>query len=140
NLEQEQTSADEDPWNFWVFSIQANGSFDGEKNYSSRDIRGGLSASHVTDKLKIDFSADASHETNRFGEGTDEFQFTNKSYDFDNTTVWSLSPRLSAGGSVSIEQSDFQNYRLNISFAPAIEYNFYPYVQAPNQTLTLMYK
>lgn len=140
DLQDELKIPEKDPWNFWVFSIEAEGSFEGEKNYSSRNIEGGFSASHVTDKLKVDFRADANHETNRYGEGADEFQFTNKSYDFDNTTVWSLSPRLSAGGSVSMEQSDYQNYKLAFSLTPAIEYNFFPYKESTNRSLTLMYR
>lgn len=135
-----QAIPEKDPWNFWVMSIEARGSFAGENNYSSKNLRAGVSASHVTDKMKVYIGADINRVTNRFGQGTDEFSFTNKNNDFDNTTVWSLGPKLSAGFSLSVEQSDFRNFKLYSFLTPAIEYSFYPYTQAQNQSITLMYR
>ncbi|WP_242927356.1 hypothetical protein [Pontibacter vulgaris] len=134
------TKPGEDPWNFWVFNLNMRGYFSGDKNYSSNSLTGGISASRVTDKLKTNFSADVNQNQNRYGEGDEEFKYTNKRYNFNNTTVWSLSNHLSAGGFISAEKSDYSNYDLNLAVTPAIEYNFYPYSESNNKYIGLMYK
>lgn len=134
------TKPGDDPWNFWVFNLNMRGYFSGDKNYSSNNLNGGVSASRVTDASKTDFTANMSRSQNRFGEGKDEFNYTNKSYRFSNTTVWSLGKHLSAGGYISAEKTDYSNYDLNLSVTPAIEYNFYPYSESNNKYIGLMYK
>ncbi|WP_242917046.1 hypothetical protein [Pontibacter liquoris] len=134
------TKPGEDPWNYWVFNLNMRGYFSGDKNYASNSLTGGISASRVTDKLKTTFSADVNQNQNRYGEGDEEFKYTNKRYNFTNTTVWSLSNHLSAGGYVSAEKSDYSNYDLNLAVTPALEYNFYPYAESNNKYIGLMYK
>ncbi|MHA6249921.1 hypothetical protein ACXYMU_18455 [Pontibacter sp. CAU 1760] len=140
NEGQMATSPDEDPWNFWVFNLRARGYFNGDKNYSSSNLSGGFTAGRVTDKLKTNFSLDASKNKNRFGEGDEEFTYTNERYSFNNMTVWSLSNHLSAGGYVGASRSDYNNYELDLSVMPAIEYNFFPYSASNNKYVGLMYK
>lgn len=134
------TAATEDPWNFWVFNINMRGYFSGDKNYSNNNLSGGLSAGRVTDKLKTNFSVNANQSKNRYGEGDAEIKFSNTQYSFNNTTVWSLTDHLSAGGYVSALRSDYANYDLNITVSPAIEYNFFPYKESNNSYVGLMYK
>lgn len=134
------TAPTEDPWNFWVFNVNMRGYFSGDKNYSSNYLSGGFSANRVTDKLKTSFSTNASESNNRFGEGDAEFTYTNRSYNLSNTTVWSLTNKLSAGGYFSALKSDYNNYDLALELTPAIEYNFYPYSESNNKYVGLMYK
>lgn len=134
------TTPEEDPWNFWVFNLSLRGSFSGDKNYSSNRLNSDISASRVTDKLKTDISIFANKSTNRFGQGDEEFSYTNERYGLNNTTVWSLSPRLSAGTYFSAQRSDYSNYDLDLSLTPAIEYNFFPYSESNNRYIGLMYK
>ncbi len=134
------TSPSEDPWNFWVFNTSLRGSFSGDKNYSSNRMNSEVSASRVTDKLKTNFSLNANQSKNRFGQGDEEFSYKNESYGFSNTTVWSLSNKLSAGGYLNAQRSDYSNYDLDLAVMPAIEYNFFPYSESNNRYLGLMYR
>lgn len=134
------TAPSEDPWNFWVFNMNLRGYFSGDKNYSNANLSGGVSAGRVTDKLKTTFSLNANQNKNRYGEGDAEIKFSNTQYNFNNTTVWSLTDHLSAGGYVSAQRSDYSNYDLNIMVSPAIEYNFFPYKESNNSYVGLMYK
>lgn len=134
------TNPGNDPWNFWVFNLNMRGYFSGDKNYSSNSLNGGISAGRVTDKLKTRISVNANQNTNRYGTGDEEFTFTNKRYNFNNITVWSLTNHLSAGGYIDVQQSDYNNYDLNVYVTPAIEYNFYPYSESNNHYVGLMYK
>ncbi|WP_156180539.1 hypothetical protein [Rufibacter radiotolerans] len=133
------TSAD-DPWNFWVFNVNLRGYFSGDKNYSNSNLNGSFSAGRVTDKLKTNFSISADQSKNRYGEGENEFKFSNRRYDFNNLTVWSLTDHLSAGGYLSAQRADYSNYDLTLAASPAIEYNFFPYKESNNSYVGLMYK
>jgi hypothetical protein len=134
------TAPAEDPWSFWVFNLSLSGNFNGDKNYSNKRINSQISASRVTDKSKTDFSVFANKSHNRFGQGDAEFTYSNERYGINNTTVWSLTPHLSAGGYFSAQRSDFSNYDLDLSLTPAIEYNFFPYSESNNRYIGLMYK
>ena len=131
---------EKDPWNFWVMNISTNASFNGDKNYSYKNYSGAIAASRITNKLKVDISVSGSNVTNRYGTGVDRYKFTNKSYYFNNTTVWALGPKFSAGASVGIQRSDYGNFKLSASLTPALEYNFFPYDQSRNKSFTLMYR
>lgn len=134
------TNPEEDPWNFWVFNLNMRGYFSGDRNYSSNSLNGGMNASRVTDKMKTNFSVNANRNNNRFGEGDEQFSYTNKSYNFNNTTVWSITNHLSAGGYLSAMKSDYSNYDLDLTLTPAVEYNFFPYSESNNRYVGLMYK
>ncbi|GAB3538416.1 hypothetical protein GCM10027443_33300 [Pontibacter brevis] len=134
------TRPEEDPWNFWVFNLNMNGYFSGDRNYSSSSLSGGISAGRVTEKLKTSISLHANKNKNRFGEGDEQFTYTNERYGFSNTTVWSLTSHLSAGGYVSAQKSDYSNYDLSLAVTPAVEYNFVPYSESNNRYIGLMYR
>jgi hypothetical protein len=134
------TNPGEDPWNFWVFNLNMRGYFSGDRNYSSNSLNGGITASRVTDKMKTNFSTNANRNNNRFGVGDEQFSYTNRSFSFNNTTVWSITSHLSAGGYLSAQKSDYSNYDMNLTLTPAIEYNFFPYAESNNRYVGLMYK
>ncbi|MEO7352937.1 MAG: hypothetical protein ABIZ70_01150, partial [Gemmatimonadales bacterium] len=56
------TKAAHDPWNFWVFSVGANGFFSGESQSKSSDWSGNFSARRTTEKWKfsVGFSGNTS--------------------------------------------------------------------------------
>ena len=51
----------------------------------------------------------------------------------------SLTDHWSAGQRASLTSSTFLNQKLAARFAPAIEYNFFPYTQSTRKSLTLQY-
>jgi hypothetical protein len=140
NASEIATTPAEDPWNFWVFNLNLRGYFSGDRNYSSNSLSGGISAGRVTDKLKTNISINANENNNRFGEGDEKFTYTNRRYSFSNTTVWSITNHLSAGGYINAQKSDYSNYDLDLAITPAIEYNFFPYSESNNHYVGLMYK
>lgn len=140
DLKQTLEKPKKDAWNLWVFNLNVGGNFSGDKNYSETRFNSGISAGRVTEKLKTNFYLNGNHSKNRYGEGINEFKYTNKHYSLQNTTVWSLDKHLSAGGDIYAERSDYRNYRLNTIAALAIEYNFYPYSESTNHYAGLMYR
>ena len=47
-----------DPWNYWQFSVNTSGFFNGNKNYQSSDINVGISADRETEKSRFRFRID----------------------------------------------------------------------------------
>ena len=131
---------EKDPWNLWVMNLRLNGFLNGDKNYSSKSFSTGASASRVTDKQKSETNISFNLNNNRFGEGADAFEFTNKNFSGNNTTVWSVSDRFSVGGYIRAQRSDFANYDASLTITPAVEYNFFPYEESNNHYVGLMYK
>ncbi len=133
-------TSEKDPWNLWIFNVGVNGYMNGDKNYSVKSFNSNASASRITEKHKTTTSISFNINHNRFGEGEDAFEYTNKSYRASNTTVWSISDRFSTGFYFSALKSDFSNYNSFLDLSPAIEYNFFPYKESNNHYFGLMYK
>ena len=63
---QTQTSSKDDPWNYWVFRINAGGNFNGEESSKSRSYRFSFSGNRTTDNWKINLSANGNTNENTF--------------------------------------------------------------------------
>ncbi|MBC7745637.1 MAG: hypothetical protein H7096_11080 [Flavobacterium sp.] len=129
-----------DPWNLWVINLRLNGYLNGDKNYASNSFSTGISASRVSEKHKTTTNISYNRNKNRFGEGVNEFKFTNENYFANNTTVWSINDHFSAGAYFFGQRSDYSNYDAFVSITPTIEYNLFPYKESTNHYVGLMYK
>ena len=137
-----QAVPQDDPWNFWVFSVRANTDFQAEE--SSREFNWGLSASadRVTEAWKMSFglSSDQSREKFNLDEDEDEqFESRRHSREFDFLVVKSLGPHWSAGVTGEVGSSSFDNLRFQAMVSPAIEYSFFPYADYARRQFTAQY-
>ena len=55
-----------DPWNFWVFGVEAGGSIQAEETERQWDWSADLTADRVTERWKLNFGASLEHETEEF--------------------------------------------------------------------------
>jgi hypothetical protein len=133
-----------DPWNYWVFNISTNGSLNSDQVYKNFRYNGNLSASRITDKLKVRFniSGGKNRSSYEFGDsstGITKIVVNNDNYDFFHQVVKSLSGKLSVGYDFDISRSTFTNYKFRTLFKPAIEYDFFPYKDVNNKLFTVRY-
>jgi hypothetical protein len=129
-----------DKWNFWVFSISADGFFSGQESYDYRMIYGSFSANRVTPNLKIGLSISGMFVKNEYryeGEHLDSF-FESRS--FNSLVVKSIDDHWSAGGYFSANSSTFSNIKLSLNPAPALEYDLFPYSQSTQKQLRFLYR
>lgn len=135
----------EDPWNLWVFSMNANGSIGGESLQRFYSISGSASANRTSEDFKFNWRLNG--RTSR-----DEFDFFDEEEGIDTTyvntqknwgtrllMVWSLSDHWSIGGTSGASHSTFGNRDLSIAAGPAIEYNIFPYNESTRKTFTFLY-
>jgi hypothetical protein len=141
----EQAGPIDDPWNYWVFRIGLRGSAEGESQ--ERSLRGNtsVSASRITEDLKIEFDAYASGDRSEFdvvdeAEGIDTtFVSTRESYGVEGLVVWSLGPHWSAGALAEVDHRSTVNWDLAVRGGPAIEYNVFPYDESTWHRFTIRY-
>ena len=129
-----------DPWNFWVFRTTANGFGSGEKADNFVSLNGSLNANRVTELWKTNLTFFGNYGQSRFelADGTN-FNTYSHSYGLSDLIVKSIGARWSAGQQASWTSSTFLNQKRAIRFAPAIEYDFFPYSQSTRRMWTLRY-
>jgi hypothetical protein len=140
----ESTGQARDRWKSWVFSLSGDGMFSGEESYWGRYVSGSFSANRVTPASKLRLGLSVNEERQRYEIEEDEgviTTITGKSSSWDASGMWvkSLGEHWSAGVYVEAEYSYYANIDLSLRFAPAIEYNFFPYSQSTRRQLRALY-
>jgi hypothetical protein len=129
-----------DRWNLWVFRISANGFGSGEKSNNFVSLNGSVSANRTTEMWKVVLGVNGNYGQSRFIlSDSSRFNSYSHSYGFNDLLVKSLSSHWSAGQRASWTSSTFLNQTRAIRFAPAIEFDFFPYSQSTRRMLTLQY-
>lgn len=129
-----------DPWNFWVFSIGVEGFFRGESRSNRQSNELSLRASRTTQAWKIRFDTEIEYDESEF-EFDDGSTFRNvaRSFDAGGQVVKSLGDQWGAGVGASVRQSTFFNLAPSYRAAAALEYNLFPYDLSSQKQLTFTY-
>lgn len=129
-----------DPWDFWVFSLSGNGFLSGEQSLTMGSYSGSFSASRVTPEFKFRASGSANYGKDVFRYEGEEIASTSESYYGNAVAVKSLGEHWSAGGYISGQSSTYMNLDRQLSLAPAVEYNVFPYSESTKRQLRILYK
>lgn len=130
-----------DKWNFWVFNIGANGYYNADDQSKSYRYSGNLSANRVTERLKVNISANISRYEGKvtYSDGSSDKYFSDNS-GLNATIVKSITNHFSVGGFASLYHSTYSNYNIKSTLQPAIEYSLFPYKEAVKKSITLFYQ
>jgi hypothetical protein len=132
-----------DRWNYWVFNINASGDLNRDVVYQSFNQTGKVSASRITDKLKVSFTTTLKNTRSGFelvdSSGAKKIVVKNYDYNFNHQAVKSLSEHWSYGYEAAVSRSNFSNNKLRLRFNPAIEYDIFPYKSVNTKFLTIRY-
>lgn len=128
-----------DPWNYWVFGLDAYGYFSGEETSKFSNFNFNASAKRVTDKNKFSFRMGFSENTSTFSyDGNDIVSKRNSKY-INVSDVISISDHWSTGAFASLGSSVYSNKQFYWNFKPAMEYNFFKYSESAKKQLALTY-
>ena len=129
-----------DPWNNWVFTLSANGNFNGEASTKSSFINGQLSASRITEdwKLRMTLSGSRNRSTYQLDDTT-RIESRSNSYFGSGLLAKSLGAHWAAGIQTSAVASTVDNQDLVLQGGPAVEYDFFKYSESTRRLLTLQY-
>ncbi len=133
-------AASRDRWNLWVFRISASVYGQGEQSDNQVSLNGSVNANRTTEMWKSVLSVHGNYGQNRFIlSDASKFNSYSHSYGFSDLIVKSLGHHWSAGQRAAWTSSTFLNQQHAIRFAPAVEFNFFPYSQSTRRMLTLQY-
>ncbi|MHB8838095.1 MAG: hypothetical protein ACYC7F_03995 [Gemmatimonadaceae bacterium] len=134
------SAAARDKWNFWTYSISANGYGSGEKRQSFENIWSSIDANRTTETWKIRLNGNFSYGQSSFSlsDGT-KYLTLQRSFGLSSILVRSLGQHWSVGGKVQADRSDYYNTNLNAIAGPAVEWDYYPYQDYTRRRLTVLY-
>ena len=130
-----------DPWNYWQFSVNTSGYFNGNVNYKSSDINAGLTADRETEKSRFRFRADNSISRQVISVGNDEKVTINR--DQQNSFinyVQKMNEHWAVGVGADFNRSIFDNIDARFSVSPRVEYSIFPYKKFNNERFVLQYE
>jgi len=129
-----------DPWNFWVFTIGANGSANGESNRRFSTINTNIRVNRVTPASKFSFSTYYNENRNRYTLNEELIRVSNIAYGFSSLYVKSFSEHWSVGGFYRGSHSVYQNIDFSQSFAPALEFSIFPISEVTRRQFRWIYQ
>ncbi|MEA3421216.1 MAG: hypothetical protein U9Q97_06020 [Acidobacteriota bacterium] len=130
----------EDKWNFWVFSISMDGRLGGQTTRSSNSINANFSANRVTPELKIRMGFSGNFDEKKYEYDEETIVSKSERKGFNGLFVKSLNEYWSLGSWIEVSSSTYSNIKSLYVFAPAVEYNFFPYSESTRRQLRCLYK
>ncbi len=129
----------EDPWDFWVFSLNANGFVNGESSTRFANYFTSLSANRTTEMWKISISGTYSRNVQEFTLPERKVSQTREDWGASGSLVRSLGAQWALGMRANTGSSTFRNQDFSWSLMPGVEYDLFPYAESSRRSLTLQY-
>jgi hypothetical protein len=134
-------TAQDDPWNSWVFETEFSAEFQGEQRTRERSLSGSFEADRTTEVWLLNVELDGTFDEEEFELSRGGFVTTDsREWEASREIVRSLGPQWGASVRVSTSATTYQNQDQVISVAPGVEYNFFPYEESSRRLLTLTYE
>ncbi|MDT8339885.1 MAG: hypothetical protein RQ751_00095 [Longimicrobiales bacterium] len=135
-----EVAPEDDPWNFWVFSIRADAEIEREDRETQDEFGLDVTANRTTDLWKLDVrgSLDIFRREVNFEDGGG---FVDERNDWETSLllVRSLSPHWSVGFLTAAGSSTRFNRDFAVEFAPAVEWNFFPWQESTRRRFVVLY-
>lgn len=128
-----------DPWNFWVFRIDLGGDLQAEKSQNEITFSNTIRAERITENWKFESMLYYRHEKEKIKDDEEDITSSLKNGEFEIALVKSLTNHWSSGLFSNVIHSTYRNLDAQFSFAPALEYNFYPWKLSNRKIFTIGY-
>jgi hypothetical protein len=129
----------EDPWNLWVFRINANGNRSSEATRTTTRLNGGFNASRVSPTWKMTFNVFTNHRRERRELTTGVFNTIQTDWNFNQLVAYAVADRWSVGVTGRVGRQHQFNREMRLELQPSIEFSFFPYQEATRRSLTIFY-
>ena len=129
----------EDPWKYWIFRLSANGRFNGEEGYKSKNYSIRFSANKITKDIKLESSIYMSQSKSVFDYDDFNLSTIQKNSNANILAVKSINEHFSAGAFTNYKHSTYSNIEHGFAIMPALEYNIFPYSEASEHQLRFLY-
>jgi hypothetical protein len=132
-------NTDRDSWNAWVFSLSGAAQLSGQQYSQSGQITGSVTADRVTPAWKLDFAFSENYTYNVIHEDSVSATTIQRSLGLSGQIAKSVSDHWSAGLVTLALASPYNNERLAVHAAPALEYDVFPYTESTHHQLIFLY-
>lgn len=137
-------AATKDPWNYWVFRVGGHGYMNADAVYNNSNLGASLSATRITDKVKLAFEAWGGKSRDRYyledtAGGKEKILIKNENYSFSHYLVKSINDHWSWGYETGFSRNTFSNNKAQVKLRSGIEYNIFPYKAVNTKLLTISY-
>ncbi len=129
-----------DPWDYWVFSVELDGRFQSELSQSESSLDANLSINRATPEFKFRLGLSGDFEEERFDYEGEKLTSSRQEKNLAAMAVKSISEHWSVGGWVEAEANTYNNMDLYVTAAPAVEFNLFPYAESTRRQLRFLYK
>lgn len=130
-----------DKWNYWVFSTRFSYDFSKRASRDEFSIDGSFSADKITPEFKTSLYLNSDYEKEKYKFSNGETYINiSRSQRFNGMLVKSLGAHWSVGGYASVNSSYYSNTKLAFEFAPAVEFNVFPYSVSTRREFRFLYK
>lgn len=129
----------QDPWNFWVFRLSLGLGMDAQEQQNEVTMDGSFRVDRITDLWKLRTRLFVWYNEENFEDDGETIKGIRRFSEWENEVVHSLSPRWSVGAFTQVYSSLFRNTDLGLGFAPAIEYNIFPWDESDRKVFTIGY-
>jgi hypothetical protein len=139
-MDQVSPTAVVDPWNFWVFSLNATSFLNGQESYRSQMWFASFSAVRITPEWKIRLALNGTYEKDHYDYQDYIYDSSLNSQSVTGLVVRSLDDHWSVGSYFSVHGSSFSNTKLDFRLSPAVEYDIFPYSESTKRQLRVLYR
>lgn len=129
----------EDPWNSWVFSMNANGWFNGQETSKTFNFGGGGAAKRITEESKFMVRGGFRRDQTMYNYNGIETVSKRRSSWADAQEVISMNEHWSYGFFGNAGNSLFSNYKLYLIGKTGIEYDLFKYSESFNKQAIVAY-
>jgi hypothetical protein len=129
----------DDDWNSWTYHIDFMGNYEAEESQNELSLTSSLRANHTSEELKIRSRIKYDYEREKIDDDGETVKSILRELESDFNLVKSLDEKWSLGFNAGVNSTTFRNIDLEIAFAPAVEYNFYPWSNSAQRIVALAY-
>jgi hypothetical protein len=137
-----------DKWNLWVFRVGGNTFLNGEETYKYYNLNTNVSASRITESMKITLGVNWRRSREQFTYDTAQVPgsaplvddvIKQKSFNANALLAKSLGEHWSLGVQANTASDLRTNLKFGTRIGPAIEYDLFPYSQSTRRQLVFRY-
>jgi hypothetical protein len=138
--EKKENSKPKDKWNSWTGLLSIDGSGGGQSYSLNYGANGRFSMSRITPKNKFDATYRMNYSYTQFDYGEGKITGFRKGFAATTLEAFSISEHLTVGWFGSYVSDSRFNWKTNVSFFPAVEFNLFPYSKATRKAFRVIYR
>ena len=129
-----------DPWNSWIFNIDFSSALEAEESQNEITLVSTFQADRTTENWKFRSDFEYEYLEENFDDGGEKIKSILKQSESDIKIVKSINNHWSVGLVAGANTSTSKNIDLKLDFAPAIEYNIFPWDLLDRKIFTAAYQ